>query len=77
MTTKLDENLRQIREANRLRALQYVDNWRESLSADSRWFPGSTGRPACKICNGIGWLRDDLPVGHPDFGKLIACECAA
>ena len=29
----------------------------------------------CPICGGIGYLRQDVPVGHPDFGKLIPCRC--
>jgi DNA replication protein DnaC len=23
----------------------------------------------------VGWLRRDLPVGHPEFGRLIPCQC--
>ncbi|MEK6222339.1 MAG: ATP-binding protein, partial [Chloroflexota bacterium] len=26
-------------------------------------------------CRGFGYLRPDLPVGHPDFGRLHVCEC--
>jgi DNA replication protein DnaC len=29
----------------------------------------------CPICKGIGYLRADVPVGHPDFGKLVPCTC--
>lgn len=29
----------------------------------------------CPHCGGTGWLRQDVPVGHPDFGKLVPCEC--
>jgi len=29
----------------------------------------------CPICNGLGFVRRDLPPGHPDFGKLFTCEC--
>jgi DNA replication protein DnaC len=29
----------------------------------------------CPICGGIGYLRQDVPVGHPNFGKLIPCDC--
>ncbi len=29
----------------------------------------------CPICKGLGYLRADVPVDHPDFGKLIACNC--
>jgi DNA replication protein DnaC len=33
------------------------------------------GNPTCDICGGSGYLRRDLPIGHPDFGKLIVCGC--
>ena len=33
------------------------------------------GDPACTLCNGLGYLRRDLPVGHPEFGKISICEC--
>ncbi|MGB3304723.1 MAG: ATP-binding protein [Thermomicrobiales bacterium] len=29
----------------------------------------------CPICNDAGYLRSDVPVGHPLFGKLTMCEC--
>jgi len=29
----------------------------------------------CPICHGLGYLRADVPVGHPDFGKLVPCRC--
>lgn len=31
----------------------------------------------CPICHGIGFVRQDLPITHPDFGKLIPCTCKA
>lgn len=31
----------------------------------------------CPLCNDLGWLRQDLPVTHPDFGKHIRCSCRA
>jgi len=33
------------------------------------------GDPNCEVCSGVGYLRKDVPVGHPDFGKLIVCNC--
>jgi len=33
------------------------------------------GDPNCPYCGGLGYLRVDLPVGHPDFGKLQVCSC--
>ncbi len=29
----------------------------------------------CPICHGAGYLRRDVPPGHPDFGRLVACQC--
>jgi DNA replication protein DnaC len=33
------------------------------------------GDPNCPICGGIGFLRLDVPVDHPDFGKIQICSC--
>jgi DNA replication protein DnaC len=33
------------------------------------------GDPNCPYCHGVGYLRDDLPVGHPNFGKVRPCTC--
>jgi len=33
------------------------------------------GDPNCPICGGIGYLRRDVPIDHPDFGKIIPCSC--
>jgi len=40
--------------------------------------PSSTEQEAgeiCPICKGLGYVRADVPVGHPDFGKLVPCTC--
>lgn len=29
----------------------------------------------CPHCRGIGFLRRDVPVDHPDFGRAIPCVC--
>jgi DNA replication protein DnaC len=29
----------------------------------------------CPFCKGAGFLRNDVPYGHPQFGKAIACQC--
>jgi DNA replication protein DnaC len=31
--------------------------------------------PVCPKCQGAGWLRLDVPLGHPSFGRLFRCEC--
>lgn len=27
----------------------------------------------CELCGGLGWISADVPVGHPQFGKLLPC----
>jgi len=43
----------------------------EQKARDRKQETGET----CPICKGVGYLRADVPVGHPDFGKLIPCTC--
>lgn len=33
------------------------------------------GNPNCPLCHGNGFLREDVPLGHPDFGTMQVCEC--
>jgi DNA replication protein DnaC len=33
------------------------------------------GDPNCPYCHGAGYLRADVPVGHPNFGRLEICVC--
>ncbi len=35
----------------------------------------SLGDPDCPHCHGAGYLRADVPVGHPNFGRVEPCEC--
>jgi len=30
----------------------------------------------CPICGGAGFVRRNVPLGHPDFGKAFPCQCA-
>lgn len=31
--------------------------------------------PACPYCGGAGFVRLDVPVGHPSFGQPVPCKC--
>ena len=31
--------------------------------------------PLCPLCGGAGYLRMEVPVGHPNFGRLFPCQC--
>ena len=35
------------------------------------------GDPDCPICHGLGYVRLEVPIGHPEFGKIQICECRA
>jgi DNA replication protein DnaC len=37
--------------------------------------PYTAPTEVCPTCKGAGYLRADVPFGHPNFGKPIACEC--
>jgi len=37
--------------------------------------PYTNPKALCPTCKGKGYLRADVPYGHPNFGKPIACEC--
>lgn len=33
--------------------------------------------PVCPLCRGAGFVRRDLPPGHPEFGRAVPCSCSA
>lgn len=33
------------------------------------------GDPNCPQCHGLGYLREEVPVGHPAFGRVTPCAC--
>ena len=37
--------------------------------------PYTAPTQVCRTCKGAGYLRADVPFGHPNFGRPIACEC--
>jgi DNA replication protein DnaC len=37
--------------------------------------PTPQQKEICQICKGAGYLRQDVPFGHPEFGKLKKCQC--
>ncbi|MGD1997122.1 MAG: ATP-binding protein [Anaerolineae bacterium] len=47
------------------------ENTESISSADDQ----SNDGEACPHCSGLGYVRADVPVDHPDFGKLLPCVC--
>ena len=60
---KLDETLKKIAES--------TSKANTPISSNTN----SLGDPDCPYCGGAGYLRQDLPLGHPNFGKLEICTC--
>lgn len=50
-----------------------------SSSTESEWRSGIEAElgqmPPCTICGGLGFVTLDVPVGHPQFGRAVPCEC--
>lgn len=63
---KIDETLKKIQKDS---SMENLDNF----SKPDR--ETALGDPECEICGGIGWVRQDLPISHPDFGRMQVCEC--
>ncbi len=45
------------------------------MDANNAPSPQEARADSCPICNGLGYVRADLPVGHPGFGELVPCAC--
>lgn len=33
------------------------------------------GDPNCPVCHGVGFVRQDLPITDPNFGRVVVCQC--
>jgi DNA replication protein DnaC len=61
--SRIDETLKRVAAATKTGKVETVRD------------PGLVGDPNCPLCGGLGYLRRDLPLGHPDFGRIEICEC--
>lgn len=52
-----------------------------STVENSRWRPApvsgaqAASFSSCPKCRGVGYVRADVPFGHPNFGKPLPCQC--
>jgi DNA replication protein DnaC len=44
-------------------------------TANSSSAKNATATSVCPICGGAGFLRREVPIDHPDFGRAVPCEC--
>ena len=73
MSEKIEETLRNLA-AGMSRASSQTTS---SIDPSESLRHNLAGDPECPHCGGLGYTRQDLPVGHPDFGKLQICTCRA
>jgi DNA replication protein DnaC len=71
MTKKIDETLKKLAEDTSAASSQNSSSTDPPLPGRS----GALGDPDCPHCHGVGYIRQDLPIGHPDFGRLQVCSC--
>ncbi|GAB4473849.1 MAG: hypothetical protein Kow0088_09410 [Anaerolineales bacterium] len=75
MSEKLEQTLRKLSENIPNSGENQRENRAEKVP-DSDELVG-VGDPNCPICHGLGYIRWDVPVGHPKFGKVEICDCRA
>lgn len=46
-----------------------------NIESHSHLKPELAGDPDCPHCGGLGYVRAEHPLGHPDFGKVEVCSC--
>ena len=55
-------------------AKRYVERLRTLMSQASAQHRQRESSGWCPACRGLRWLRLDLPISHPEFGKLTPCN---
>ena len=77
MMDKIQENLPQIRPS--LKGMKWTEEQvaqaREKMRQEEALRLGIC-RPDCEICNGGGYVRENVPLHHPEFGKVHLCPNA-
>ena len=68
MKEKIDKTLAKVQSDTQKASSTNTSTEIESVSE-------TLGKPDCEFCGGVGFLRSDVPVGHPNFGRLEACVC--
>ncbi len=72
MSERIDETLK------RIAAATSKENSPTSSNTEDQAPPPQSdllGDPDCPHCAGVGYLRADVPVGDPEFGKILTCIC--
>jgi DNA replication protein DnaC len=71
-SSKIDATLRKLAENKAAETGEPVE---EINAVELLRYSDLAGDVDCPYCHGLGYLRRDLPIGHPDFGRLEICSC--
>ena len=58
-----------------LRRVTARNSWKTTNGDGGRLLIDQTEADVCSDCRGSGWVRKDVPIGHPDFGEAFPCHC--
>ena len=58
-----------------LRRVTARNSWKTTNGYTERPLIDQTEADVCSDCRGSGWVRKDVPIGHPDFGEAFPCHC--
>jgi DNA replication protein DnaC len=75
MSDKLEEILKKIATDTSEENLPGSSNTEPGRDSDRNRDSYTLGDPDCPHCGGLGYLRSEVPVDHPDFGRLQLCPC--
>jgi DNA replication protein DnaC len=73
--SKIDKELKKIAAGTSKASSPITSSTKASPTSQLGPKAGLLGDPECPICGGIGYVRLDVPVSHPDFGRLQVCTC--
>jgi DNA replication protein DnaC len=68
MKEKIDKTLKKVQKDTQKASSKSISS--EAVSAQE-----TLGKPDCEFCGGVGFLRSEVPLGHPNFGRLETCVC--
>jgi DNA replication protein DnaC len=60
-----------------LKRLEILDAISKASTDTSSSTEAEPPAPRCPRCGDAGFVRRDVPVGHPDFGRAFPCSCRA
>lgn len=67
---KIDETIRKV-----AAGIQVIKDRNDNDDSENSENLRSAGDPNCPICKGIGFIRREVPLTDPNFGRVEICQC--